>query len=208
MVTHLSIIHTPNCLTSVIWPFTLTSLISSLCLYCALLGHLSWGSYCPFVKKMVQCSPILVMTYTCTIQTWPKSEGSESEWSDHTEDKQQRPWVILRWVTICIYNFFQSHRNIRQIRQIRQIYPLNQNFKKSQITASNNDHQNNQQRLTSSTGFVTVVNIFKVILVSSTSTIVEGQTCFRLFVVIISGRTVFLITIYSNIFWQRALVDI
>ena len=51
MVAHLSIIHGLGCLTSVIWPFTLTALIVASCLYCALLRPLTWESYNPFMRK-------------------------------------------------------------------------------------------------------------------------------------------------------------
>lgn len=49
MVTHLCIDH--GCLTSVIWPCTLTSLIVGSRLYYAQLRHLTMGLYYPSVKK-------------------------------------------------------------------------------------------------------------------------------------------------------------
>ena len=84
MVTHLSIIHGLGCLTSVIWPFNLTALIVVSWLYCGLLRHLTWESYCPFVEKKnkVYCSLILEMANICTILAWPKKEGSEHERPD------------------------------------------------------------------------------------------------------------------------------
>ena len=53
-----SFIHGLDCLNWVIWPFTLTGLSVGSCLYYALLRHLTWEFYYPFVEKFY-CSPIL-----------------------------------------------------------------------------------------------------------------------------------------------------
>ena len=43
-----------------------------------------------FVKKAkVHCSRIFVMANTCLIQAWPKSEGSESKWSDYWKENTE-----------------------------------------------------------------------------------------------------------------------
>ena len=77
-----------GCLTSVIFPFTLTAFIAGSCfVLCS-----SWGIHVvdpiiPLWKKLkFTANPSLlwlVMANICTMQAWSKSEGSESEWEDY-----------------------------------------------------------------------------------------------------------------------------
>ena len=54
MVTHPSFCWSYGCLTTVIWPFTLTAFGSSF--YCELLRYVTWGLYYPFVWKKLEYS--------------------------------------------------------------------------------------------------------------------------------------------------------
>ena len=91
MVTHPIIYQANSCLTSVIWPFTLTALIVDSCLCCTL----NWG-----IKVG---GPTIPLWKIQAMQAQAKSLGSDGEWSEY--------WSLAaKWVTIkdpYILSFFQ-----------------------------------------------------------------------------------------------------
>ena len=96
MVTHLSIVHGLDCLTSVIWPFTLTALTFGLCWKCADLMHWGrWRSYYPLVKKPTKFTahPSLKCLIFAQYQHEPKVKSVRLN-GKITEVKQLRPWAI------------------------------------------------------------------------------------------------------------------
>ena len=101
MVTHLSINPSAGCLTSVIFPFTLTTFIAgNACLCCALVEAFMLGillSLCG--KKLVHCSPILEVAIICTINASMNVKAVRVN-GHFTEVKQPALRLILRWVTI------------------------------------------------------------------------------------------------------------
>ena len=91
-----------------IWPFTITALTFGLCLYCASLRQLIGGGdhIIQLWKKVkVHCSHILVVTNIYTIQTWPKSEGSNRnliKTSNRVYCTSQRDALLNRFIVITM----------------------------------------------------------------------------------------------------------
>ena len=124
MVTHLNILLGPYCLTSLIWPFTLTAFTFGSCLYCANVSYFKdgWAVNFVFFSQMDNKTPQLnasVMHNTSEQRgQWGWMVRQWASLGQIIEVKQSRPRLILRWVTIWQPHFFQLGKNIRQIRQI------------------------------------------------------------------------------------------